>query len=110
MGINDSGNVINVDSNANRARRSAAIRSAGGRRIVTFCDLAGHERYLKTTISGLTGMLPDYALVIVGLNMGVSRMTREHLGLAAALDVTPIVVCTKNDIAPPEIAKATLER
>ena len=109
MGLDALGKVIRVEASENRARRSAAIR-LGGRRIVTFCDLAGHERYLKTTIAGLTGLLPDYALVIVGLNMGVGRMTREHLGLAAALDVTPIVICTKSDIAPPDIAKATLER
>jgi hypothetical protein len=42
---------------------------------VTLVDLCGHERYLKTTVFGLTGMLPDYAMLIVGANMGVSRMT-----------------------------------
>ena len=33
--------------------------------IVTFVDLAGHERYLKTTMFGLTGYAPDYAMLIV---------------------------------------------
>lgn len=108
MGIDDAGKIVRVDAGASRARHFAAVRS-GGRRIVTFCDLAGHEKYLKTTIAGLTGLMPDYALVMVGLNMGVSKMTREHLGLAAALDVPPIVVCTKSDIAPPDVARATLE-
>ena len=47
--------------------------------IVTFIDLAGHEKYLKTTISGLTGCFPDYAFIVVGANMGISKMTREHI-------------------------------
>ena len=34
-------------------------------------DLAGHERYFKTTAYGLTGHLPDYACLIVGANAGV---------------------------------------
>ena len=33
-------------------------------------DLAGHERYFKTTAYGLTGHLPDYACLIVGANAG----------------------------------------
>lgn len=34
-------------------------------KIITFVDLAGHERYLKTTMFGLTGYAPDYAMLIV---------------------------------------------
>lgn len=33
-------------------------------------DLAGHERYFKTTAYGLTGHLPDFACLIVGANAG----------------------------------------
>jgi len=62
---------------------------------VTFVDLCGHEKYLKTTIWGMTGMAPDYAMVVVGSNMGVSRMTREHIGIAAALGLPLIIVVTK---------------
>lgn len=38
--------------------------------MVTLVDLAGHERYFKTTAYGLTGHLPDYACLIVGANAG----------------------------------------
>ncbi len=34
-------------------------------KVITFIDLAGHERYLKTTIFGMTGHLPDYSLLMV---------------------------------------------
>lgn len=53
--------------------------------------------------------MPDYALVVVGANMGVSRMTREHIGIATALGLPLIIAVTKIDIAPPDVGKATLE-
>lgn len=46
---------------------------------------AGHEKYLKTTVFGLTGMQPDVVVVVVGANMGVKRMTKEHLAIAVAV-------------------------
>ena len=42
-------------------------------------DLAGHEKYLKTTVYGVTGMFPDYGLLIIGANTGITRLTKEHL-------------------------------
>lgn len=35
-------------------------------KVVTFIDLAGHEKYLKTTVFGMTGHLPDYCMLMVG--------------------------------------------
>lgn len=67
---------VAVDVKASRARLWQSVHAAA-EKTITFVDLCGHEAYLKTTIYGLTGLFPDYALVIVGSNMGVSRMTRE---------------------------------
>ena len=39
-------------------------------KLISMVDLAGHEKYFKTTAYGLTGHLPDYACVIVGANAG----------------------------------------
>lgn len=77
-------------------------------KVVSFFDLAGHEKYLKTTVSGMTGYVPDYCFLLIGANMGVTRMTKEHLGLALALKIPLIIVITKIDIAPEEILKKTL--
>mmetsp|Transcript_1323 Transcript_1323/g.1592 ORF Transcript_1323/g.1592 Transcript_1323/m.1592 type:complete len:507 (+) Transcript_1323:274-1794(+) len=73
----------------------------------TLVDLCGHEKYLKTTIYGLTGMAPNCAMVIVGANHGIQRMTREHLGLCCALRVPFYVVVTKIDMCPENIFKET---
>jgi GTPase len=78
-------------------------------KVVTFIDLAGHERYIKTTVYGMTGCVPDYTMVVVGANMGVQRMTKEHLGVALALKCPTFFVITKVDICPDHILKETLE-
>lgn len=55
-------------------------------------DLAGHERYLKTTLYGLTSGAPSCVILIVGANAGLIGMSKEHLAIALALGV-PVVVC-----------------
>jgi GTPase len=35
-------------------------------KVVTFIDLAGHEKYLKTTVFGMTGHAPDFCMLMVG--------------------------------------------
>lgn len=74
----------------------------------TLIDLAGHEKYFKTTITGLNRIV-DYACLIVGCNMGVLRMTREHLITALSLDIPTFIVLTKFDIAPPNKYKETMK-
>lgn len=67
---------------------------------ISLLDLAGHEKYLKTTLYGLSGHFVDYAIIIVEANSGVQRMTKEHLGIVLPLRIPFIVVVTKIDLAP----------
>ncbi|WWC69185.1 uncharacterized protein I206_103121 [Kwoniella pini CBS 10737] len=77
-------------------------------KVVSFIDLAGHERYFKTTLYGLSGCAPDYVMLMVGGNAGLIGMSKEHLGVALALNV-PIAVCvTKIDMTPPKILEQTI--
>ena len=64
-------------------------------KIVSFIDLAGHERYLKTTLYGLTSGSPSCVILIVGANAGLIGMSKEHLAIALALSVPVVVVITK---------------
>ena len=79
-------------------------------KIVTLFDLAGHEKYLRTTMFGLSGTLPSYTLLLVGANDGgaLVGMTKEHLMLAWALSLPVIVVITKIDLAPREVRESTI--
>lgn len=70
--------------------------------------MAGHERYLKTTVYGLTGFAPDFVMLMIGANAGIIGMTKEHLGLALALSVPVFVVVTKIDMCPVEVLNETL--
>lgn len=71
-------------------------------------DLAGHEKYLKTTAYGLNGCCLDYVFLLVGSNMGVLRMTKEHLALIVSLKIPLIIIMTKIDICPEQIFNQTL--
>lgn len=41
-------------------------------KVITFIDLAGHEKYLKTTVFGMTGHLPDFCMLMVRERTGLS--------------------------------------
>lgn len=79
-------------------------------KVISFMDLAGHERYLKTTMFGLTGGAPDYAILMVGANAGLVGMAKEHLALAFALSTPVLVVITKTDMAPSNILETTVRQ
>ena len=74
---------------------------------LSFIDLAGHEKYFKTTVHGLNGGLADFAILVIGSNMGVLKMTREHLGIIKALRIPFFIVLTKIDICPPNVLERT---
>lgn len=42
-------------------------------KIITLIDLCGHHKYLKTTIFGLTGYSPDFAMLVVSANTGLGE-------------------------------------
>lgn len=77
-------------------------------KVISFTDLAGHERYLRTTVFGLLSSEPNYCLLMVAANNGLIGMSKEHLGIALALNVPVMVVITKIDICPPQILQQTI--
>jgi len=58
---------------------------------------------LKTTIFGVTGLFPDRGIVVIGANTGITKLTKEHLGILLYLNIPFIITITKIDLAPPEI-------
>lgn len=82
--------------------------SEHSKKVIQLLDLCGHEKYLKTTMFGMTGLFPHYGMVVVGANMGVQRMTKEHIGIAMSLKIPIFIVITKIDLAPTEVLTQTL--
>ncbi|CAK0896503.1 unnamed protein product, partial [Prorocentrum cordatum] len=113
MGFSAAGEQVVVDrpGAVTAASRNVAWQQivSQSSQLVTFIDLCGHEKYLKTTIFGLVGLCPDYAMVIVNANAGFQKMSREHLGIALALKIPFIFVVTKIDIAPTNVYEENLE-
>ena len=100
--------VIPDRYNANKNKYWSEVVK-GSKKIVTLLDLCGHEKYLKTTMFGLIGMTPDYSMIIVGSNMGLSKMTKEHLGITLALKIPFFIVVTKIDLCPENVYKDTMD-
>lgn len=81
--------------------------------ITTLIDLCGHEKYLKTTLFGVMGLFCDYGIIIIGANMGITKMTTEYISILISNKIPFIVIITKIDICPNEkmiILKRDLER
>uniref|UniRef100_A0A672YBW5 GTP-binding protein 1 n=1 Tax=Sphaeramia orbicularis TaxID=375764 RepID=A0A672YBW5_9TELE len=102
LGFDQEGQVVNKpDSHGGGLDWTKICEKSS--KVITFIDLAGHEKYLKTTVFGMTGHLPDFCMLMVGSNAGIVGMTKEHLGLALALNVPVFVVVTKIDMCPANI-------
>ncbi|XP_056265035.1 GTP binding protein 1, like isoform X3 [Pseudoliparis swirei] len=107
LGFDQEGQVVNKpDSHGGGLDWTKICEKSS--KVITFIDLAGHEKYLKTTVFGMTGHLPDFCMLMVGSNAGIVGMTKEHLGLALALNVPVFVVVTKIDMCPANILQETL--
>ena len=78
-------------------------------KVTILVDLAGHEKYLKTTISGVSKCYIDYACVVIAANMGVLRMTKEHIGILVGLEIPFFIILTKIDICPENVRENTIK-
>lgn len=117
LGFDSNGEVVNKASHHSQSHplSATALNNLWQRickdssKIINFIDLAGHEKYLKTTVFGMTGHLPDFCMLIVGSNQGVVGMSKEHLGLALNLNVPVFIVVTKIDMCPKNVLDNTMK-
>lgn len=98
LGFDYSGNITNYsDEKINKLSWNEIVNKS--KKIVSFYDLCGHEKYLKTTITGLSTHKPDISMIIVSANSGkISNITREHIYICIVLKIPFIFVITKMDI------------
>ncbi|KAJ5973489.1 hypothetical protein N7481_010699 [Penicillium waksmanii] len=107
MGFDSRGEIVSNSQGRKLSWEEIGKRSA---KVISFSDLAGHERYLRTTVFGMLSSSPNYCLLMVAANNGLIGMSREHLGIALALNVPVMVIVTKIDICPPQILQETLSQ
>ena len=67
------------------------------RGMIDLIDVPGHEDFIRTMISGATGI--DGVVLVVAANEGVMPQTREHFDIAELLGVARgLIVLTKTDL------------
>lgn len=108
LGFDSKGEAVNSEQTMRTLTNNELCESSS--KIINFIDLAGHEKYLRTTVFGLTGHAPDFVMLSIGANMGIVGMTKEHLGISLALRVPVFIVVTKIDMCPSNILKETIQQ
>ena len=108
LGFDHEGKVVN---NQGLNKLSWAEIVSKSSKVISFFDLAGHEKYLRTTILGLTSSSPDICMIMVDANNGIKPMTKEHIFLCVTLRIPFIIVVTKIDIckARQNVLKETIQ-
>lgn len=86
----------------------APLTLPSGERL-SFVDVPGHERLIRTMVAGATGI--DWVLLVIASDEGVMPQTREHLDILRLLGVEHgIIVLTKCDQVDAELLElATLD-
>jgi len=95
LGFNSKGEIVNNQGIMKLSWNDIVQKSF---KIISFIDLAGHEKYLKTTITGLSSCFPDFCVIIVAANDGMQPITKEHIFLCVILKIPFIIVISKIDI------------
>ncbi len=69
----------------------------GSQGMIDLIDVPGHENFVRTMISGATGI--DGALLVVAANEAIMPQTREHAAIAQMLGVDRgVIVVNKKDL------------
>lgn len=95
IGFDHDGKIVNYQGINKLSWPEIIQRSA---KVISFFDLCGHEKYLKTTILGLASSFPDVCMIMVDSNNGIKPMTKEHIFLCVTLKIPFIIIISKVDI------------
>lgn len=121
IGFDSKGGIVDAARCGRGMQWPEIVRES--KKIVTFVDLPGHQKYLKTAMRGFSAGAPDYAIILVGANMGAAgpahqagsnrdqilNMTREHILMCLSTKIPFMILLSKIDIAPEEVLKQTIQ-
>ena len=111
LGYDSSGKIVNYNDIDGKMNWSEIVKRSS--KVISFFDLAGHEKYLKTTILGLSSAEPDVCFIMIAANKGIrseknirqrgkkkkhENMTREHIFLCILLKIPFVIIITKIDM------------
>ncbi|XP_020281952.1 GTP-binding protein 2 isoform X1 [Pseudomyrmex gracilis] len=102
IGFDGSGHVLNY---AEMATAEEICEHAS--KVVTFIDLAGHRKYLRTTVLGLTGYSPHHVMLVVAPPL--NEASQEHMALCLALKLPFFIVVNKIDLGYCDISETLVQ-
>lgn len=97
VGFKSDGTISNYDGVRANSLDQVTKNSV---RLLSLIDLAGHEKYLRSMIYGVSSSLLDYCLVLVNSRSGCTHMTHHHLCIASMLRIPTLIVFSKVDGCP----------
>lgn len=101
LGFQSSGErIAGRDTIRGNTRKSEDVIARESDRIITLMDLAGHEKYFKSTIHGVSSGMADYGMIVVNSRHPPTHMTQHHLHLCCSFGIPVIIVFTKIDNCP----------
>jgi selenocysteine-specific elongation factor len=85
-----------------------AVLDLGNALKVAVVDVPGHEKLVRTMVSGAAGI--DLVLLVVAADEGVMPQTREHVAICDLLQIqNGVVALTKADLADEEVLELATE-
>ncbi len=76
--------------------------------IIGIVDVPGHERFVKTMVSGATGI--DVVLLVVAADEGIMAQTKEHFEICRLLGIKEgLIAITKVDLVEEELVEIVEE-
>jgi len=91
----EDGEPVNLRNPLDKSEKASVIERSD--KVVSFIDTVGHEPWLRTAIRGLLGGQIDYGLLTIDASEGVTKVTKEHLGIMLSQDIPVAVALTKTD-------------
>ena len=79
-------------------------------RDITFIDLCGHEKYLKTTVRGVSGYFPDYACLIISPHRGVTDIAKQHFKMLVSQNIPIFIIVTRVDCSLEASCRETVQQ
>jgi elongation factor 1-alpha len=94
-GFDEEGNPMKLKNPLNKKEVAEVVNKAS--RLISFVDCPGHAPWLRTTIRGILGQKVDYAFLVIDASDGITSITKEHMGIAMAMEMPMIIALTKMD-------------
>lgn len=102
IGFDSTGHILNY---AEMATAEEICEHAS--KVITFIDLAGHRKYLRTTVLGLTGYSPHHVMLVIAPPL--NEASQEHMALCLALKLPFFIVVNKIDLGFCDISETLVQ-